>query len=585
MSHAPQRLPDGFAFLPPGPELAGVLASVDVSRLAPGEVFEVLAAQARMVAHYQAQLLSSLYEGGRVTYVPGAGPLDRKVDLDRFSADEASFTLRWSVQTTASYQFLAERLIRRLPAVYAALVAGRIDLPKAWAFHSALVQVNDEAAATIVDRLIERAGTSPLANLQNRLRYWVAKLDPDAARKRHDASVADRRVYARLDECGTAALGGSNLPPDRAGAAYDRLDALARAAKADGDPRTLNQLRADAMMDMLGGIVFTVRPSRDPVTSDADAAYPRPDDPADRRLIDHDRARATNDGADGGGDAQPAGGGEAEPPARPLADAEWLSWVGFTDAAGRPLTTAGHAWPDPTGGGYWQRRERHGGTTPAPVTVTLAPGVDPGFAAALSAGTLCGCGGLRPSVRGGVHLQVKLSTLMCLDSDPALVPGWGPVIADIARQVAAEQQARPPWYWDVTDERGNLLHHGHTRRRPTPTEAAFVKARDRTCRAPGCRRPALWCDLDHEKPYSAGAPSHRGALCSLCEHHHYLRHEHGYIWHRIHHGTYLVDSPSGRHYLVTPDAHLILTAEDLPPRPPPADLAALFTQSHDNDDG
>ncbi len=174
---------------------------------------------------------------------------------------------------------------------------------------------------------------------------------------------------------------------------------------------------------------------------------------------------------------------------------------------------------------------------------------------------------------------------MCLDDDPALIPGWGPVIADIARQVAREQETTPPWYWDVTDHRGNLLHHGHTRRRPTPTEAAYVKARDRTCRAPGCRRPALRCDLDHQRPHSHGGPSHRGALCSLCEHHHYLRHEHGYIYHRIHIGTYLVQSPSGQHWLITPDGDLILTAEDMPPPTPPGDLAALFHQYDPDDDG
>jgi hypothetical protein len=94
------------------------LASVDVSRLAPADVFAVLAAQQRMVAHYQAQMLTSLYEAGRVTYADGACPLDRRDDYDRFSADEASFTLHWSVEATKGYQFLAERLIRRLPAAY-----------------------------------------------------------------------------------------------------------------------------------------------------------------------------------------------------------------------------------------------------------------------------------------------------------------------------------------------------------------------------------------------------------------------------------------------------------------------------------
>jgi hypothetical protein len=92
----PQALPEGLASLPPGPGLAAVLASVDRSRLAPADVFEVLAAQHRLVSHYQGQLLSALWEAGRVGHGVGVGPLDRTSGLDRFSADEAAFTLHWS---------------------------------------------------------------------------------------------------------------------------------------------------------------------------------------------------------------------------------------------------------------------------------------------------------------------------------------------------------------------------------------------------------------------------------------------------------------------------------------------------------
>ena len=100
--------------------------------------------------------------------------------------------------------------------------------------------------------------------------------------------------------------------------------------------------------------------------------------------------------------------------------------------------------------------------------------------------------------------------------DSGWIPGWGPVIADIARQVALDEQARPAWAWSVTDESGQLLHHGYTARRAPAAERAFVKARDRTCRAPGCRRPAIRCDTDHRLDYVDGGPSHRANGCSLC---------------------------------------------------------------------
>jgi hypothetical protein len=63
-----------------------VLDGVELSRLAPADVFDVLSAHQRLVAHHQARLLAALWEAGRLVYGEGAGPLDRRVDLDRFSA-------------------------------------------------------------------------------------------------------------------------------------------------------------------------------------------------------------------------------------------------------------------------------------------------------------------------------------------------------------------------------------------------------------------------------------------------------------------------------------------------------------------
>ena len=63
----------------------------------------------------------------------------------------------------------------------------------------------------------------------------------------------------------------------------------------------------------------------------------------------------------------------------------------------------------------------------------------------------CECGGVRPGDRrGSVELVVKLTTLAALDDDPGLIPGWGSVIADIARQVAADRHYRPMWKFSVT---------------------------------------------------------------------------------------------------------------------------------------
>jgi hypothetical protein len=58
--------------------------------------------------------------------------------------------------------------------------------------------------------------------------------------------------------------------------------------------------------------------------------------------------------------------------------------------------------------------------------------------------------------------------------------------------------------------------------RPGPMLARYVKARDRHCRFPGCRRPAAHCDLDHITPYPAGPTSAANLQC-LCRYHHRLK--------------------------------------------------------------
>jgi hypothetical protein len=48
----------------------------------------------------------------------------------------------------------------------------------------------------------------------------------------------------------------------------------------------------------------------------------------------------------------------------------------------------------------------------------------------------------------------------------------------------------------------------------TPSQALidFVRARDLTCRAPGCDRPATHCDIDHTIPFVDGGATHPSKL-------------------------------------------------------------------------
>lgn len=156
-----------------------------------------------------------------------------------------------------------------------------------------------------------------------------------------------------------------------------------------------------------------------------------------------------------------------------------------------------------------------------------------------------GQGGTR---RGVIDVQVDLETLMRLNDDPGELAGYGPVIADIARDVA-EQQTAAEWRFTVTDPKsGQTLHNGLVRRRPTAQQRRYVEARQRTCIFPGCRMPAISSDIDHRRPYSDGGPTEEQNLGPVCRYDHCLRHRFGWTYASLSNGDHLWTTRLGHTY-------------------------------------
>jgi hypothetical protein len=154
----------------------------------------------------------------------------------------------------------------------------------------------------------------------------------------------------------------------------------------------------------------------------------------------------------------------------------------------------------------------------------------------------------RRGERAVVDLRVDLTTLAGLDDNPADIPGWGPVIADVARQVAREQDAE--WRTTVTDpETGQIVHIGTTRRRPTSGQRRHVESRNPTCIFPGCRMPATDSDLDHRHAWSEGGSTEVANLGPLCRHDHMLKHR-GWRVRQPRPGVHIWISPLGHSYIV-----------------------------------
>lgn len=147
---------------------------------------------------------------------------------------------------------------------------------------------------------------------------------------------------------------------------------------------------------------------------------------------------------------------------------------------------------------------------------------------------------------GSVDIIVDLTTLAGLDEKSGEILGMGPVIADIARQVVAEQEDGQ-WRHTVTDN-GQPVATGTTSRRPTTAMTRQVQARYPTCVFPGCRMPARECDLDHRVPWAEGGPTDVDHLGPFCRHDHIVRHKAGWRVHRDPDGSYIFTSRLGHIY-------------------------------------
>jgi hypothetical protein len=399
----------GLLEMGPGAELGTLLSGVDSPALSRYERVELISAYQRMVSHYQALFyreIASLY--GQ----------ELREDPEALTEDSA-----WAVRTelgaalrlsnrAAELVFAFALALERASEVSEALFRGSIDLYRAEVMIKHTCHLPDPDLAWVTAQVLSEAPGLTAAQIRVRTQRLCFLASPEEARLRYGEAVGNRYVEVRGSEFGTATLEGRDLPPDRAEAAYKRLTRLARKLKRKGEERSMDQLRADLLLELLLG--------------------------------------------------------EAE------------------------------------GGG-----ERRG---------------------------------------GGVELRVDLETLAGLSEAPGELQGFGPVIADIARQVAREQR-HCPWTFAVTDpETGMPVHTGVTRRRPNRETKRLVEARNPSCVFPGCRRPSSDCDLDHRLQWSERGPTCDCNLVPLCRRHHRCRHRLGWRHSPLPRGDHLWISPLGHRY-------------------------------------
>ncbi len=152
------------------------------------------------------------------------------------------------------------------------------------------------------------------------------------------------------------------------------------------------------------------------------------------------------------------------------------------------------------------------------------------------------------AIRGRVQVTVPVLTLAGVSDEPALLAGYGPIPADVARELARDAAG-----WD------RVMTHPHTglpmavdRYRPSAELRRFLAARDEHCRFPGCRLSVWRCDIDHTVAASDGGATSAHNLADFCKRHHILKHETAWTVRQLPGGILEWTSPTGRIYLDRP---------------------------------
>ena len=415
-------LPADLETIPPGLLLAVILSSVERDRLSGYDRVRVLKADQRMASHFQARIYADI-EAVSVSVTEELddlweGTIPDPVIVEDATASEIQAALHLTRRAAGMQTDLAYQLCERLPGVWAALHEGLIDLARARVLSDLTSPLPEDLAREVTETALVRAPGLTTGQLRAHLQRLIITVDPAAARERYEEKLEERRVFTEQGEDGTANLHGLNLPPGETTKAMRRINRLARALKAKGDRRRIDQIRADILLDLLTG---------------------------------RNQAEQTPSGD-----------------------------------------------------------------------------------------------------RGVVEIRVDLTTLAGFDDQPGEIPGWGPVLADVARQIV-DEASDAEWRIVPVDENGQPVGVVTTKRRPTATQKRQVETRNPTCVFPGCRMPATECDLNHEIPWAQAHRTTIRDLGPLCRHNHIDHHCHRWKLKQIRPGVYEWTSPLGHTYITGPD--------------------------------
>src|ERR1700730_9774597 len=224
----------------PGPELACVLAGVDLSALDGFEVVEVLKAGRRLASWAASLEVRAAAELERRAVASEEQPCG--VDAVEFVTCEVEAALTLTATAAGNLMHLARSLVERLPGTLAALTDGRIDLARARVICDGTRSPPPGVPEFVENAVLPLAPTRTTGWLRAAVRKAVMVADPEVFEDKRVNAEASARVELWETPDDTANLAGCDLPLGEASRAFNRITAIATALKSDGDPRPLDNL-------------------------------------------------------------------------------------------------------------------------------------------------------------------------------------------------------------------------------------------------------------------------------------------------------------------------------------------------------
>ena len=300
---------------PMTPELIGQLAAVDVSTLTADQRVGLVVAWQRVANYAEAQ------RSVAVVAAVAACPDDPRAPRELNASSQLGAALGLGAGAADSLVAESTQLVEVLPQAQAMALAGNLSWRKASSLASNTLGMNPDAARRVAGKVLAKSwGRSPSAH-DAAVRRAVDQVDPEHADRKRKDRERDIRMVTHHYGAGMGQV-FIDMPSEWVDVTKLAADAYARRMKANGDPRTIEVLRAHyfyatGLSTLSHGDPAHCTTICDPLPADpapAEPLPPEPDLPASFTNHDDD---GPGDGGDDDEDGPSGGGSEPDSPPAP----------------------------------------------------------------------------------------------------------------------------------------------------------------------------------------------------------------------------------------------------------------------------